>query len=176
MDDQAGILKESSSIMVLPAFGKSPELKLDLSNVREAERRLIEAKTVNPVTYIDLENCFNQSYRDLRRFTSLIGYEIVKAQKAVSDSKADVILGEYATVIADNPKKGNSDLRDAYLARDVNYSAALDRVGQLQAMESYFDGKIKTMENVSRYLKKQMDLILRSGLSGADLYVTSGKR
>lgn len=168
--------ENQSSLMVLPAFGKAPALKLEMANIRTAEQRIIEAKTVNPLTYVDLEHTFNEAYRDLKRHLASVGYSLTLAQKALEDAKADVILGSYADLMAGKPKShDSSDMRQAYLTRDPAYSAALDRIAQLKAVESNFDGKIKVMENVCRYMRKQMDLILRSGMSNADYYVTQGR-
>lgn len=163
--------------LVIEPHGKMPEMKLDMGKIREAEQRIIEAKTVNPATYADLEHSFNESYRDLKRHLSTIGYAIAMAQKALEEAKADVILGTYADVMKDRPKSHDTlDMRNAYLTRDAAYSKAVDRLAQMQALESNFDGKIKVMENVCRYMRKKMDLILRSGLSGTDYYNTIGKK
>ena len=163
-----------SQLMVLPAFGKAPELKMEMKNIRVAESRLVEAKTVNPMTYSDLEHTFNEAYRDLKRHISAIGYSLASAQKSLEDAKADVILGTYQEYAKQHPKEANSDTRNAFLARDPEYTAALDRIAQLKAIESNLDGKIKVMENVCRYMRKQMDLILRSGMTGKDYYITHG--
>jgi len=161
---------------VIAAFGKAPELKLEMAKIREAESRYIEAKTVNPSTYVDLEHSFNESYRDLKRHVSSIGYHLTLAQKALSEAKADVILGSYADYLADKPKYADSTARmEAYLSKDPAYSAAFDRVAQLKALENHFDGKIKVVENVCRYMRKKMDLIIRSGLTDSGMY-TQGKR
>ncbi len=166
---------ESNSLMVLPAFGKAPALKMEMKNIRTAESRLIEAKTVNPFTYSDLEHTYNEAYRDLKKHIASIGYALAMAQKSLEDAKADVILGSYAEAMIGKPKSHDTlDLRNAYLTRDAAYSAALERIAQLKALESNMDGKIKVMENVCRYMRKQMDLILRSGMSNADYYITHG--
>lgn len=163
--------------MVLPAFGRAPELKMEMKNIREAEARLIEAKTVNPVTYADLEHTFNEAYRDLKKHIASIGYSLSMAQKSLEDAKADVILGSYAEAMKDKPKSHDTlDMRNAYLTRDAGYSAALERIAQLKALEANLDGKIKVMENVCRYMRKQMDLILRSGLTAREFYITQGKK
>lgn len=168
-------MSDQQHLMVLPAFGKSPELKMDMKNVRYAEQRIIEAKTVNPFTYSDLEHTFNESYRDLKKYVASIGYALAMAQKSLEDAKADVILGSYADAMKDKPKSHDTlDMRNAYLTRDPAYSAALERIAQLKALEANLDGKIKVMENVCRYMRKQMDLILRSGVGNADYYITHG--
>ncbi len=167
---------QQGQIMVLPAFGKANEVQIDLSNVREAESRIIEAKTVNPATYTDLEHCFNQSYRDLKRYLSSIGYLIMQAEKAMEEAKADVLLDKYPEFMKDKPKsQDNADLRKAFLMRDENYLAALDRYNQLRALESNLDGKVKVMERVCAYMKKSLDIILRNG-TNINTYITSGRK
>lgn len=163
--------------LVLPAFGKSPALSLEMGKIREAEHRLIEAKTVNPITYVDLEHTFNEAYRDLKRHLASIGYQMDMADKHLEEVKADILLDKYPEYLAQKEiKKSNdsSDLRKAFMSRDPEYQAALDRIAQLKALEANMDGKIKVMENVCRYMRKQMDLVLRSGLTGSDLYNTQG--
>lgn len=165
----------SEKALVIPSFGKSPALVLDMGKIKEGESRYLEAKMVNPSSYADLEHSFNESYRDLKQHVSSIGHQLNMALKALGDAKADVILGAYAEYLTDKPKSMDSTARmEAFLSRDKAYSDALDRVNQLKALESYFDGKIKVVENVCRYMRKKMDLIIRSGLVDAGGY--SGKR
>ena len=165
-----------ASALVLPAFGKTPELTLGLNCLKEAESRLIESKLVNPVTYVDLEHCFNEAYRELKRHISTIGYQIALAEKALETAKSDILLDKYPEFMKDKPKtQDNADLRKAYFMRDPDYLLALDRINMLKAMESFVDGRIKVMERVCAYMKKQIDLVLRSGLTNSNLYVTSGR-
>jgi len=80
-------------------------------------------------------------------------------------------LGSYAEFMQGKPKShDNADLRDAFLIKDPDYLAALDRVAQLKALESNFEGKIKVVENVCRYMRQQMYLISKSGLGNSKLY------
>ena len=165
--------------MVLPAFGKSPQVEFDLSKIRIAESRLLEAKMVNPITYAELESCFMESFRDLKRHLTTVTYQLALAEKAMEQAKAEVLIDKYPEFLKSQDMKksqDNADLRKAFLMRDEDYLAALDRINMLKAMESNFDGKIKVMENVCRVIRKSMDLILRSGLSNADLYVSPGRK
>lgn len=165
--------------LVLPSFGKSPALSLEMNKIREAEMRLIEAKTVNAMTYIDLEHSFNEAYRDLKRHLANIGYQLDMANKQLEEVKADILLDRYPEYLeAKEIKKSNdsADLRKAFMSRDPEYQACIDRISQLKALEANMDGKIKVMENVCRYMRKQMDLLLRSGLTGAHLYNTQGRK
>lgn len=161
----------------VPAFGKSPALSLHMSKIREAETRYIEAKLVNPSTYSDLEHTYNEAYRDLKQHLSSIGYQLGLADKALRLAKAEVMLGSYADHMKGKPKyQDNADLRDAFLIKDSDYAAALDRVAQLKALESNFEGKIKVLENVCRYMRQKMYLISKSGVPYEPIGVTSGRK
>lgn len=167
----------TGAVMTLPSFGKTPQITLDMHKTREAEQRFIEAKTVSPVTYADLEHSFNESYRELKRHTSTIGYQIAMAEKALKQAKSTFLLDKYPDLMKDRPKShDNADLRDAFLMRDEDYVLALDRLNQLKAVESFVDGRIKVIENVCRYMRKEMDITIRSGLTDRNLYNTQGKR
>lgn len=179
MSDSSTPSQIGTNTLTLPAFGKIPAVSFEMANIREAERRLIEAKTVNPITYSDLEHTFNESYRDLKKHLSAIGYHLDLIDKAMEIAKANVLLDTYPEFLKSNDMKksqDNADLRKAFLMRDAEYIAALDRFNQLKALESTMDGKVRVMENVCRYMRKQMDLVLRSGLSNSDYYVSSGRK
>lgn len=150
--------------LTIPAFGSTPELKMDITAIKEGEKRLIEAKVVNPGTYSDLEYIFNEGYRQARKHLSQVGYEITKAKKAQRDAKSRAILDEYPEFLKENKLKDNATVRDAFLEKQLDYVASQDRIDMLVAMESLLEGKIKVFENVCRYMRKEMDLIIRSGI------------
>jgi len=169
----------SRTTLVLPSVGKIPELRLEMAKVIEAEMRLVEIKTVNPVTYVDLESCFGESYRDLKRHLSSVEGQLGLADKALNIAKSDLLLDKYPEYLEQNSIKktqDNADLRQAFFMRDPAYIAALDRINQLKVLQSNIDGKIKVVENACRYMRKQMDLVIRSGLSNRDYYATHGKK
>jgi hypothetical protein len=92
--------------LVISAFGKLPELKLDMSRIREAERRYVEAKLVSPATYSDLEHTFNESYRNLKTHLSNVGYQLTLAEKSLREAQADVTLGSYAEYLKQSADQG----------------------------------------------------------------------
>lgn len=162
--------------LTLPAFKNSKALRLDMSSIREAESRLEESKTVNPVTFSELSHCFNESYRTLKRHLADIGYLLTQAEIVLEQTKSEVILGEYFEYLKDKPKSaGSTDLRNAFLIKNIDYKATLDRINQLKATQAHFDGKVKVLENVMGTMKTKMYLISRSGLGSENLYSTIGK-
>lgn len=176
---------QNSNKMVIPAFRTTPKIELDINATKEAEVRFIEAKDVNPITYADLECTFNASYQELKRHHSTVTYQLEMANKALMQAKSAVLLDRYpdflAQKTAEAKEKGvkfqdSADHREAYMIRDQEYLESYDRVAMLKAIESFIDGRIKVLENVSRYMKKRMDLVIRSGLTNDQLYVTSGKK
>jgi hypothetical protein len=159
--------------LVVPSFKKAPELRLDMSKIREAEGRIHESKTVNPSTYKDLEYAFNEAWRDLKRHLSQVGYQISLAEREIEEAKADVLLDKYPEFMAGRPKsQDNADTRKAFLARDEGYSQALDRFNQMKALESVLDSKARAFEKTCAFMKKSIELILRSGISSANIYNT----
>lgn len=157
--------------MKLPAFGKTPALELPMGFSRVADQRIEEAKMVSPITYSDLEHCYNASYRELRGNLAKVGFLLAEAQKEMEHAKSEFLIDKYPEIMKDKPKSQDSaDMRMAHLMREPDYLAALDRVNMLKATEAMMDGKIKVMERTCSYMKKQMDLVLRSGLSGSNLY------
>jgi lipopolysaccharide biosynthesis regulator YciM len=159
----------------IPAFGRSKEAFLDLSFSREAEARALEIKMVNPITYPELEIMVTRAYQELRRNQSVVGFLLSEAERMEEEAKADALLDKYPEFLKERPKSmDNADTRKAFLTKDSNYTSCKDRVDMLKATESFVDGKIKTMEKLSSFMKKQMDLIIRSGMTNHNMYVTSG--
>jgi hypothetical protein len=163
--------------MTIPGFRGSQAIVLPIAATRESEARFIEVQQVNPITYVNLEHTFNESYRELKQHLATIGYQLVMADKAMRQAKSAFLLDKYPELIKDKPKnENNSDTRDAHLMRDKDYLDALDRVAMLTALEAFMEGRIRTVENVCRYMRKRMDLIIRSGLSSSSLYITGGNK
>lgn len=169
--------KASGFALTLPSLGSGEPVVLDLGKTRVSEERFHEAQSVSPVTYINLEHTFNESFRELKRHSATVGYQLTLADKALEQAKGEFLIDEYPEMIKDKPKSfDNADIRKAYLMRDPAYLAALDRKNQLVAIAEFLEGKIKAVENVCRYMRKEMDLIIRSGLTNKDLYNTQGKK
>ena len=152
--------------LTIPEFGSRPALKLDITPIKNAEMRIIEARVVNGATYCELEYTFNEGYREARKHLSTIGYEITQAEKALRKAKSEALLDKYNQFLKDKGFKDSSCIRDAFLEQQEDYVKAQDRIDMLKALESLMDGKIKVFENVCRYLKKEIEIQTRTGISG----------
>lgn len=154
----------------LPAINNLPAVSFDLSRTREAESRLLETKNVNPSTYNELEFTMNEAYRELKNRSAEVEYCLAKAEEALDHAKATALLERYMDFIKDKPKSfDNADGRKAFITLDIDVKAAKDRVDELKAAQTLIDGKIKVMERVCAYMKKKIDLLIRSGMSN-ELY------
>lgn len=163
-DQKLPISYADKTELIIPEFGSTPAIPLDVSAIKEGESRLIEAKVVNGGTYNELEYTFNEGYRQAKRHLSVIGYQITQAKKAQRAAKSKAILDEYPDFLKDSKLKDNATVRDAYLERQSDYVTSQDRIDMLTALECLIEGKIKVFENVCRYMKKQMDITIRSGI------------
>jgi hypothetical protein len=149
----------------IPQFGPLSEMVLDISNIQEGERRLVEAKTVNVSTFSELSYCFNESYRECRKHMSVIGYQIAMTEKEINKVKSRYLLDEYQEMIKEKKIKDSTDIRESYLVTKEDYATAIDRLALLKATESFIEGKIKVFENVCSYMKKEIDLTTRSSMN-----------
>lgn len=151
--------------LTIPPSDNRPAVAIDMGKIREGETRLLEARVVNPATYTELEFTFNESYREAKKNLSAIGYEITQAERQIRHTKSIHLIDEYPSFIKENRLNDNTANREAFLERQSDYVEAVERLNQLKALESLMEGKIKVFENVCRYMRKSMDLIIRSGIN-----------
>jgi hypothetical protein len=158
--------------LTIPSLNGDGVTTLDISNIKEGERRLIEAKMVNPATYSELEYTFGEGYREARKHLSFLGYEIAKASKKQNDIKARLLIDEYNGFLKEKSLKDNSSIRDAFLQVNPEFVSCQDRIDMLNALVSFLEGKVKVFENVTRYMRKEMDLHIRGGVINGNKYGT----
>ena len=138
--------------------------RLALSKTQEAERRLKEAQLVNSATYAELEYVYNESYRELKANLAVLGYDIAIANKIIDQAKAEALFDRYPVFLEGRPKSfDNAEVRKSFVHQDPEYIKALDHLNTLKMLEALFDGKIKTMERVTAYMKKQVDILIKTG-------------
>ena len=154
-------------MMKLPRFGALPEMSVDLSKTKHAESRLVEAQSVNAATYANLEYIFNEAYRELRTAYATVCYRHSKAEEEIENVKAGLLLDSYQDFVKDKPKNfDNADMRKSFVQRNPEHQKAVDVRDQLKAIEVLLETRIKTMERTCAYMKKQMELLMRSGRTG----------
>lgn len=149
--------------LTIPEFGDRKAVTLDLSKSRNAESRIIEAKTVTLASYPELEYAYNEGYRECKYNLVQIGYELTQAEKALRKSRSEALLDRYPEFLKEKGLKDNGSIRDAFLEKQEDILKAQDRIDMLKAMEQLLDGKIKVFENTCRYMKKVTDIVMRSG-------------
>lgn len=155
--------------LVVPASASLPALRLDISKIKMAESRIVEAQAINPSSYGGLEYVMNEGYREGKRHLSALGYQVTLAQKQLKEAHSIAIIDHYNDFLKEKKLKDSASVRDAFLQTRQDYVEAQDRINMLNAFESLIDGKVKNFESVCRYMRKQMDLIVRSGTMG-DIY------
>lgn len=154
--------------LVLPEFKGLSSIRLDLESLKLAEQTLAQAQHVNPSTYSHLEHIFGEAYRDLKKHVATIGYQILRTESELEKARAAAILDKYPEFMKDKPAKMDTAVvRDAFISRDTDVQSAKDRLDSLKMMEVFIDGRIKVMENVSRFMKKKMDMYIREGAIGS---------
>lgn len=163
MSDQ----NKQGTTMVVPAFEKAPELRLNMGSWQQAMNRMPEAKILAASNYLSLEHTFQEAWREAKRNAIQVGDALKKARRHAEEVKADIVFGEIPRLMEELPKSvtGNAHFRNAVIAKNESYKAAMEHVEKLEAMLEHFESHMKTMENVSRFLKKQMDYFRNTGIT-----------
>jgi len=157
-----GVTKE----FLIPEFDGRPAINLSFTSNYEAERRMVEARVVNGATYSDLEMIMLQGESEMRTNHSQITYEITRSKKTLERLKSEYLIDEYVPFLKETGLKDSTIVKNAFLQKKEDFIAAQDRIDFLTALESLVEGKIKVLNNVSRVMKKEMDLQIRSAFNG----------
>jgi len=149
----------------IPEFGEIEAQILDVRSIKEGESRILETRIVNGGTYNELEFVMNEGYREAKKNLTLVGYNKLLTEKAIRMAKSEALLDEYGVFIKEKGLKDSAAIREAFLQTKEVYVQATDRLNMLTAIESLMEGKIKVFENVCRYMRKEMDIRVRSGMA-----------
>lgn len=155
---------QNSDYIMIPELNGSPSVKLFTGNIKSAETRFIDAKNVNWATYNELEYSFNEGYREAKKNLVDIGYALSRTAKLQNERKSLLILDEYPDFLKMKAMKDSATVRDAFIEKDELYTNYQNRFDQLKAMEAMMEGKIKVFENVCRFIRKTIDIEVRSGI------------
>ena len=157
---------ESKSLTIPSLDGVNTPISLDITNIQEAESRLIEAKTVNPATYKSLEYLYNEGYRQARQNLANVEYQIVRAERQKEREKARVILEVLPEKLEGKPASyNNADFRASILSMDEKYNEVCEHIEKLKAMAKFFEIRISVFEKACQYMRKGIDLIIRGSAS-----------
>jgi len=159
----------NTSVMEVQAFKHCKLLRLDATDWNLAMSRFREAQNLVPGNYSSLEFCFQSAWREAKRNAIDVGAAICKAKQNVDEAKADIILDEIPRILEEKgltKSANNADFRKAIMSRNKDYTSSLEHLEKLETLLEHFESHMKIMENTSRYLKKQMDYFIRSGVIG----------
>lgn len=152
------------TMIVVPAFKHCKELRLDTSSWESAKSRMKEVQHLVPGNYSSLEFAFQEAWREARRNAIITEDAVKKAMQNVEEIKADIVLTEIPKMLEQMPKSANNtDFRKAIITKNTDYKEAMEHLEKLQAILAHLESNMKVMENTSRFMKKQMDYIIRSG-------------
>ena len=164
------INQNEGTVITVPEFKNCKELKLNVSNWHLAKTRMREVQNLVPANYSSLEFTFQEAWRESRRNAIMIGDAIKKAQQNIEEIKADIILTEIPRLLDELPKSANNtDFRKAIISKNPEYKQANEHLEKLEALLAHTESNMKVMENTSRFMKKQMDYIIRNGTASPRL-------
>lgn len=148
----------SDTEIVCPA--KKGYVALNMTNIYRAEERIQEIAFVTQHKAPELLAMFNMVFLELTRHITRVKYEKVEAEKAAERVRAVILLDKVPGILeakgltsARSPA-GSEDLRNAILSVDPEYSAAVDKCDQVNAVLGLLEGKLKGIEWAYSSVKK----------------------
>jgi hypothetical protein len=155
----------TTTSIVVPSYRHCKELVLSNVSWQNAMARIRETQNLVASNYSSLEFTFQEAWRESKRNAIAVGDAVKKAMQNIEEIKADIILDEIPKLSESMPKaSNNSDFRKAVFARNEDLKKATEHLDKLEALLQHYESHMKIMENTSRFLKKQMDYYIRSGV------------
>ena len=144
----------------IPATGQLRAVRIDLSLVYDAERRIPEIQFVKKETAAGILADFMQGYGQANNAHALVSKLLAETENAAKRRRAYVVLDkapeilkEKGLVTARNPT-GSEDLRNSVLELDEEYQQLVDRISFLVAVKSLIAGKMKNLQMAYDAVKK----------------------
>jgi hypothetical protein len=148
---------EQQHQLLCPRGDGKGTLTIPMSDIFRWEGRMVEVASVTPMKAPELLSTMNKAWLEAGRVVIALEYQLVQAKKAASERKAVVLLDEVPKVLAAkgfNPARAGEDMRNAVLAQDADYQAALDRQANIEAVAELLRLKQKGFENSYTSVKK----------------------
>lgn len=136
--------------------GQGDPIVIDLKAILQTEARVREVAFVTPDKAGELLASFNVSWRDLHQHTVFLEKELNDANRSLNKIKAVLILDEVPELLKKKGLTNNEAHREAIVTLDEGYSAALDRKEEIEALISWFQGKLKSFQMAFDSVKKIM--------------------
>lgn len=150
---------QDSIIFAPTAKAGAPSIVIDLGHWARLEARIQEVATVTPVKAPELLATFNRAALDLDSLGTQLELEYQIAVREADKVRAEVLLDRVPKILAEkglatakNPM-GSEDLRNAVLAQDRDYDAAIERAEQLKALTKLVRGKYDAFERAFRSVR-----------------------
>ena len=156
--------KEAGDFL-LPFSESLPSLSVEISHLKEAEARLPEIRTVSPATYAELESVFGKAYREQKAQVRKIEMHILKVKAEIIRLSGVCIFDKYPTFLEQRPKiKDSTDTRARFIENDPDVVMYKERLGNLEIISKICGDKVQEMENAYKVLRRQIDLVVKSGV------------
>lgn len=142
-----------------------PNMQLSMIRIDLAESRLSEVKTLNIGVAADLKSVFNDAMSDLTKYIATMRYEYMQAKQNMELAKAEALLDKYPdyvkTSLKESGMKDNSDIRDAFIAKDPQYREWQSILNHLEALTALLEAKNKTIERAYWDCRSNIDDMIK---------------
>lgn len=135
------------------------ELSIDMTYWAKMEARIMEISIVTPTKAPELLSTFNRAALEADRLAVSFELEYQAAVRAAEKLKGEILLDKIPKYLVErgmqsarNPL-GSADIREAFLAKDEELIAALERADLIKAAVRLLRGKYEAFERAFRSVK-----------------------
>ena len=144
-------------------YGALPSADINLSNISSALERSNEIVSVNASTYAALEIDLSRAFMEAKSMLAKIGHIKSVYSRELDKIKLKVLFDDYASFISTKDKKQDTVMaKELYLNTHPDVVAIQEQLDHIAFLEGYLEAATKSLDNLSRVAKKQIDIVLHS--------------
>lgn len=144
-------------------YGNLPALEVNLTNISGMLERSGEVVSVNVSTYAALEVDLSRAFMEAKSLLAKIGHAKATYSRELDKVKLKVLFEDYANFISTKDKKQDTVMaKELYLNTHTDVIAIQEQLDKISFLEGYLEAAVKSLDNLSRVAKKQIDIVLHS--------------
>jgi len=141
------ILLNSDALLVPAGDGVSDPLVLDMTEIYKADTRLCELASVTQMKAGELASAFITAWGKASSYRVKVSTQFARAKHRVRQVKAIIVLDKSTDILKakgllkTGAPAGSADLREAVVDSDPDYSAAVMRLAEIEAINEMMEIK-----------------------------------
>lgn len=144
-------------------YNNLPSVEVNLAGLSKTMARASEVPLINVSTYASLEIDFAKAFMEAKATLAKIGHLKTVYMRELDKTKLRVLFDDYASFIASKDKKQDTVMvKELFLNTHPEVVKIQEEIDKISFLEGYLESAVRTFDNISRVMKKQIDIVLHS--------------